>query len=119
MTAQTYSRELRLLTPAHFQRVFDKPVRAASPEITLLARSNTLSHPRMGLTIARKQVKKATARNRLKRLSREYLRLRQGDLPDADVIIIAKKPAQFLENGDYVALLDRLWTLLAKRLARV
>ncbi|WKE65680.1 ribonuclease P protein component [Gallaecimonas kandeliae] len=117
MSKLTYSRELRLLTPAHFQRVFDNPVRASSPEVTLLARTNDLGHARLGLTIARKQVKKATSRNRLKRLSREYLRHRQATLPDADVIVIVKKPAQFLENSDYVALLDRLWKLLAKRLA--
>ncbi|MGL5596819.1 MAG: ribonuclease P protein component, partial [Aeromonas sp.] len=36
-TQHTFSRELRLLTPEHFKRVFAEPVRAASPQITLLA----------------------------------------------------------------------------------
>lgn len=49
------SRELRLLTPKHFNFVFQQPQRASSPEATILGRQNELGHPRIGLTIAKKK----------------------------------------------------------------
>ncbi len=107
-----------MLTPAHFQTVFQNPVRAGSPQVTLLAVPNSLNHPRLGLTIAKKQVKTAVARNRLRRLTREFVRLNQQKLPAADVVIIVKKPAQTLDNDEYRALLEKLWKVLAKRLAK-
>ena len=42
----TFPRELRLLTPDTFQKVFAQPVRASSPHLTLLAIRNELTHPR-------------------------------------------------------------------------
>lgn len=49
-----FPRELRLLTPRHFDYVFQQPQRASSPEITILGRLNELGYPRIGLTIAKK-----------------------------------------------------------------
>lgn len=50
----TFPRELRLLTPDTFQKVFAQPVRASSPHLTLLAIRNDLTHPRLGLAIPKK-----------------------------------------------------------------
>ena len=50
MIALSFSRELRLLTPIQFKYVFEEPLRASSPEITILARKNTVGLPRLGLT---------------------------------------------------------------------
>ena len=69
-TQHTFSRELRLLTPEHFKRVFAEPVRAASPQITLLACPNSLEHPRLGLAVPKKALKRAVWRNRVKRVVR-------------------------------------------------
>ncbi|MGO2458427.1 ribonuclease P protein component, partial [Vibrio casei] len=49
MTKSTFTRELRLLTPEHYQNVFQQAHRAGSPHFTIIARNNTLSHPRLGL----------------------------------------------------------------------
>ncbi|MCE1644756.1 ribonuclease P protein component, partial [Enterobacter hormaechei] len=59
MVKLAFPRELRLLTPKHFTYVFQQPQRASSPEITILGRPNELGHPRIGLTIAKKNVKRA------------------------------------------------------------
>jgi len=58
MANHTFPRELRLLTPEHFKNVFNEPVRAASPHLTLLAKTNTLGHPRLGLTVPKKALKR-------------------------------------------------------------
>lgn len=98
-----------MLTPEHFNFVFQQPQRAGTPQMTILGRINTLGYPRVGLTVAKKQVKRAHERNRIKRLTRESFRLRQHTLPAMDFVVIAKKGAQTLENHELVEILEKLW----------
>lgn len=91
MVKLAFPRELRLLTPSHFTFVFQQPQRAGTPQITILGRLNSLGHPRIGLTVAKKNVKRAHERNRIKRLTRESFRLRQHELPPMDFVVVAKK----------------------------
>ncbi len=69
-----------MLTPSQFTFVFQQPQRAGTPQITILGRLNSLGHPRIGLTVAKKNVRRAHERNRIKRLTRESFRLRQHEL---------------------------------------
>nr|WP_252735771.1 ribonuclease P protein component [Aestuariibacter sp. A3R04] len=114
----TFSRELRLLTPSHFTYVFDNAIPAVSPAFTLLARKNDLSHPRLGITLAKKRIKKAHERNRLKRLIRESFRHHQHVLPAIDIIVVGKSGADALTNDQVFSLLDKQWKKLAKRCAK-
>ncbi|MCH1933257.1 ribonuclease P protein component, partial [Shewanella sp. A25] len=66
MTSYTYSRELRLLTPAQFKSVFTDPKKATSQEITMLANHNPLHHTRIGFTNHKRHVKIANQLQRLK-----------------------------------------------------
>ncbi|MDO4626976.1 MAG: ribonuclease P protein component [Pasteurellaceae bacterium] len=109
MIKLNFSRELRLLTPAQFKYVFQQPLRASSPEITILARQNTLEHPRLGLAVAKKHLKRAHDRNRIKRLSRESFRLLQQQLPAYDFVIVAKQGIGKLDNPTFRTTLDKLW----------
>lgn len=108
----TLSRELRLLTPSDFNHVFTQSIRASSPFITLVARKNELHHPRLGFAIAKKQVKHAHERNRLKRVIREYFRLRQHELPSMDVIVMVRSVVIELSNAEIRVILDKLWQRL-------
>ncbi|MBP4133053.1 ribonuclease P protein component [Gallibacterium anatis] len=109
MSKLGFSRELRLLTPSQFNFVFQQPFRASLPEISIIARPNTLQHPRLGLTVAKKYVKRANQRNRIKRICRESFRLQQHLLPDYDFIIIAKKGIGDIDNALLFKMLDKLW----------
>ncbi len=111
----TFGRELRLLTPGDFKSVFANPTRAASPHLTLLAIANDVNHPRLGLTVAKKHVKKACQRNRIKRLTRDSFRRRQHDLPNVDIVVIAKKGIDGLDNAEIHQLIEKLWRKLARR----
>ncbi|CDL44674.1 Ribonuclease P protein component [Escherichia coli ISC41] len=44
-----------MLTPSQFTFVFQQPQRAGTPQITILGRLNSLGHPRIGLTVAKKK----------------------------------------------------------------
>ncbi|KGQ26917.1 ribonuclease P [Gallibacterium anatis] len=98
-----------MLTPSQFSFVFQQPFRASLPEISIIARPNTLQHPRLGLTVAKKYVKRANQRNRIKRICRESFRLQQHLLPDYDFIIIARKGIGDIDNALLFKMLDKLW----------
>ncbi|HIF9233306.1 TPA: ribonuclease P protein component [Photobacterium damselae] len=109
-----FSRELRLLTPEHYQVVFQQAHRAGSPHLTILARNNSLGYPRLGLAVPKKQIKTAVARNRFKRVVRDSFRLKQHQLPAKDFVVIARKSAQDLSNDELNKLLDKLWHRLSR-----
>ena len=92
-----------MLTPSQFTFVFQQPQRAGTPQITILGRLNSLGHPRIGLTVAKKNVRRAHERNRIKRLTRESFRLRQHELP------VAKKGVADLDNRALSEALEKLW----------
>ena len=105
----TFSRELRLLTPVQFKAVFEQPFRASTPQLTLLARENSLENPRLGLTVAKKHLKRAHDRNRIKRIVRESFRLKQQQLPCYDFVFVAKAGIGKLSNTELFEILEKLW----------
>lgn len=109
MNQLTFSRELRLLAPVQFQAVFENPLRASTPQLTLLSRCNRLTHPRLGLTVAKKHLKRAHDRNRIKRIVRESFRLKQYELPPHDFVFVAKAGIGKLTNAELFDTLEKLW----------
>lgn len=110
-----FTRELRLLSPTHFTFVFENAIPTSSSAFTLLARHNKQDNPRLGITIAKKRVRMAHDRNRLKRVIRESFRLHQHQLPNVDIVVIGKTNAERLTNTELFVLLDKLWKKLARR----
>ncbi|XPE62351.1 ribonuclease P protein component [Shigella flexneri] len=108
MVKLAFPRELRLLTPRHFNFVFQQPQRASSPEVTIFGRQNELGHPRIGLTIAKKNVRRAHERNRIKRLARESFRLHQHELPPMDLWWWEKRGCR-TDNHPLTEVLGKLW----------
>ncbi|MCM2678089.1 ribonuclease P protein component [Echinimonas agarilytica] len=115
MKSHEYGRELRLLTPAHFNCVFQgKPIRVASPYITLLAIPNQYPHPRLGFAVSKKAAKLAVDRNKVKRVMRDSFRLRQHNLPSVDIVVIGKGGVGKLDKSELHKLTEQLWHRLAK-----
>ncbi len=105
----TFPRELRLLTSDHFNFVFQHPLRAGTSQIVILGRPNKIRHPRMGLSIAKKNIKHACVRNRIKRLTRESFRHRQHALPPMDFVVVVKKGIECCDNPTLTKVLEKLW----------
>ncbi|MGI3005052.1 ribonuclease P protein component [Shewanella algae] len=115
MTRYTFTRELRLLTPAQFKTVFTNPIKASSAEITLLAVPNEMQHPRLGLTVAKRHVKRANKRNRIKRVIRDSFRLNQHDLPPLDIVVLVRGGVLDMDNEQLRKLVEKLWRKLSRR----
>ncbi len=115
VTSYTFTRELRLLTPAQFKSVFSNPIKASSADITLLAIPNTEQHPRLGLTVAKRYVKKANQRNRVKRIIRDNFRLHQHELPPLDIVVLVRSGVLNMDNPTLHKLVEKLWRKLSRR----
>jgi len=108
---------LRLLGPAEFKCVFAKPERSSDKYFTVLATPSNLTHPRLGLAIAKKSVKRAVDRNRIKRSARESFRLLQHDISSLDFVVMARREAAVESSKVLQASLDKHWLKLVKRCA--
>ncbi len=111
-----FSRELRLLKASEFKRVFDKAeIKVSDQNILILARKNQLDIPRIGLVIAKKNVKAAVSRNRIKRALRETFRHRQDSLKGLDYVVLARKGLGELDNRQLHSLLEKQWLRAQKK----
>ena len=110
-----FAPERRLLTPAQFKNVFDGATcKASGPNVLLLSRHNDLTHPRLGLVIAKKNVRRAVDRNKVKRIARESFRHHSADLDHLDIVVLARKGLGELDNAALHALFQDMWRRLSK-----
>lgn len=115
MSCQGFPRRLRLLTAGDYRHVFDQAAyKVHGKGLLALACSNGVDHPRVGLVISKKNVRRAVDRNRLKRLIRESFRLQQHRLPAVDVIVLARRGVHELDNDTLHRQLYGMWRRLEK-----
>lgn len=110
-----FARAQRLLKGAEYKAVFDgATVKVSDRHLLILAVPNHLPQPRLGLVIAKKHIKLAVERNRVKRLIRESFRLQQQNLPNLDIVVLARKGMGELDNQSLQQLLNNSWVRLNK-----
>lgn len=110
---QTYTKADRLLKRSDFLRLAKCGRRYHHRHFIVQVCQNDLDRCRLGITITRK-VAKASVRNRLKRIAREYFRLNRQTLSGHwDINIIARKEAAQLPNKSVVTALESLFAHFA------
>jgi ribonuclease P protein component len=120
MTSFGFPRCVRLLNSRDYQQVFnDAKVRVSDKHLLILARPNQLSHPRVGLVIAKKTIRLATQRNRVKRIIRDSFRLTSHQLPPMDIVVLSRRGLGELDNGSLHELFSRSWIRLDKYAGRL
>jgi ribonuclease P protein component len=81
----------RLRASADFQRAFAQRCAASSGVLVVHAARNGLEHSRLGLSVGKKRIRRAFARNRFKRIVREAFRLEKARLPRGfDLVVVPR-----------------------------
>lgn len=100
-----------------FDDVFRRASRSSDERFTVLGCGNERPHARLGLAISRKAARRATDRNRLKRLAREVFRHHQAELAGLDMVVMARPAAAAATNAELRASLERLYKAMPERCA--
>ena len=112
--ARAFPRTNRLTRPADYDAVFRRARRSGDRFFTVLYCRNSLGYPRLGLAITKKRIRRAMARNRLKRIARESFRHVKKQLLGVDIVIMARDRADQAANEELFASLEKHWQALAQ-----
>jgi len=119
----SFARTDRLLTAKHFSNVFENPYKRHHAYLLILVRKNVEpgnlpenSPPaRLGLVVAKKNIKLAVRRNRFKRIVRESFRQHKVQLAGLDIVVLAKRAADNATSQQLRTVLEQQWQHLAKQ----
>ncbi len=106
---------LRLQSPDEFKKIWRIGRRFSMPLLAVIFAENTFGYPRLGVSIAKKNVSSAVARNRIKRLARETFRVRQHQLGTKDLVIVGYKGIDQLQPKEQYESFNALWDSLIAR----
>lgn len=105
----SFRKDQRLKDKAAFDRVFRKARRSSDKCFTVLARRSDDAPARLGLAIAKKHCRKASARNRIKRVVRESFRHHQAQLHGIDFVVMNRPAAAMATNQELASSLAKHW----------
>ena len=112
-TDNSFGKARRLLNAQDYSQVFDgAEARASHKHLLLLAIANNKPRHRLGLVIAKKNIRLAAQRNRIKRIAREVFRTLPDSEPSLDVILLARHGLDRLDNEALSTILRQQWQKL-------
>jgi ribonuclease P protein component len=115
----SFGKARRLLNAKDYSRVFDgSEVRASHKHLLLLAKTSTEPGHRLGLVIAKKNVRLAVQRNRIKRAAREFFRTLPDTEPHLDVVLLARRGIGQLDNTELSTILQQQWQKLVRHASK-
>ncbi|MGB0494807.1 MAG: ribonuclease P protein component [Kangiellaceae bacterium] len=118
MPVEHFPRDLRLINAKQYSRVFEKANKIHNKAFTLLARKNELNHARLGLVIAKKNVKFAYQRNFIKRQLREYFRRHLKTFGNYDLVLLTRRDIASLSKKDIINNRNKLFQRFNQQTAK-
>ncbi len=106
-----------MLSAEDYKKVFAQSDRSIDRYFTVLARYEEQQDPaRLGLAVAKKHVRRAVDRNRIKRLLRESFRHHQQQLKGLDLVVLVKPGIHKADNTALFLSLEKHWKRLSKEI---
>ena len=116
MVDQRFPRSYRLPDSKAFERVFNKPdFRVSNKYFLILGRRTSSDSARLGVIVAKKNIARATQRNRIKRQVREAFRTSRIHLGQTDLVIMAKKGLDSIDNSECQSFIHALMEEIEKK----
>ena len=117
-TLHNFGTEVRIRCAADYKSVFDGALfKVHQPHFLFLAKHSDQQNSRLGIVVAKKKVRRAHERNRVKRLARESFRLNQQQLDVLDIVVMPKLGIEAVPNAELHQQLQFAWQKL-QRLAK-
>lgn len=117
-----FPRTARMNTKAAYSRVFSRPTVSRDRYFRILARENEQTSDRLGMAVSKKNCRKATGRNRIKRVIRESFRatLESGvGQAGMDIVVLPTADAATICNKALAESLAGHWDKLAHKCAQI
>ena len=116
---QRFSRQQRLLCASDYKAVFDSATfRVSHKYFLLLARLNVGPRSRLGLVVAKKNLRRSVDRNRIKRVARNTFRTNPVKDLNIDVIFLSRRGINDLSASKQNQVLQEGWQQLMNRVSR-
>ncbi|MBT8088293.1 MAG: ribonuclease P protein component [Gammaproteobacteria bacterium] len=113
-SGERFGKARRLLDASSFGRVFKRPTRSRDSLFTVLHRPNGKEGARLGLAVSKRHCRKATARNRIKRIIRESFRQHQALLSGLDIVVMNQPKTAGASNRELFDSLEGHWQRCSK-----
>lgn len=110
-----FPQQYRLKNPADYKNVFTNPSKSSDVYFTLLAVKNDFDYPRLGLVVAKKNIRKAVHRNRIKRVVRDNFRRHRHNVSNIDIVVLARKEALGVTSFLLQKSLEKHWLKVVSR----
>ncbi|CAL4317650.1 ribonuclease P protein component [Buchnera aphidicola] len=87
----SFKKKFRLLSSQQYKNVFKHSYIVKFKEIFIFSRKNNVKYSRLGISIAKKNIKKANKRNYFKRVIREFFRINKENFCKMDFVVNIKR----------------------------
>ena len=115
MTSYSFSPEVRIRCAADYKCVFDGALfKVHQPHFLFLAKITEQPKSRLGIVVAKKKVRRAHERNRIKRIARESFRLHQQEIDLLDIVVMPKVGIEAISNVELHQQLQIAWQKLQR-----
>ncbi|MDM1249315.1 ribonuclease P protein component [Acinetobacter sichuanensis] len=115
MSLYSFSPEVRIRCAADYKGVFDGALfKVHQPHFLFLAKITEQPKSRLGIVVAKKKVRRAHERNRIKRLARESFRLNQQNIELLDIVVMPKMGIDTISNAELHEQLKFAWQKLQR-----
>ena len=111
-----FGRSFKINKPSQYTSVFNKAdFRVSSPHLTFIVKENNSPHARIGVVVAKKNIRRAVNRNLVKRIIKESFRKGKVSTLAVDIVVLVRSSLMRLSKKQQHEDLNSLWQSLIQK----